>query len=272
MNEIELDEIHNKTLELLDKLIEICDEIDINYYLAYGSLIGAMRHKGFIPWDDDLDVVMLREDYSLFLDYCKENSNKLYPYRLLCREHTEHYPYNIARLNDMRYKAVYDNVQNYDSGLFIDIYPLDGAGNMSFSEIDRLDKKRSYLMKMILWSIDDHYEKSKHNSVIRSFIKIFARRYAKIRGSKYFLDKMESFKKLYSMKDSKYVAEMTWDPSTILFEKKWFDGYSIVEFEGKKIKAPNDVDSFLKQCYGDYMCLPPLEERKPSHCYKLYRR
>lgn len=272
MDEIGIEEIHRESLEILKKIISICEYLKINYYLAYGSLIGAVRHSGFIPWDDDLDVVMLRDDYEIFLNYCQQNQEKIYPYKLLCREYTRNYPYNIARLNDFRYKAVYDNVQKYDSGLFVDIYPLDDVGNLTQKEIVKLDKKRSHFMKMILWSIDDHYEKSKHGGTIRSFIKYFVRLYAKLKGSKYFLDKMESFKEQYSIDGSRYVAEMTWDPKTILCEKKWFDGYTNIKFEGLEVKAPRDIDAFLKAYYGDYMKLPPVEERKPSHCYRLYKR
>ena len=68
--ELTIDDVHNVTLKLVEKLIQICDAVGVNYYVAYGSLIGAVRHKGFIPWDDDFDVVMLRNDYEKFCDYC----------------------------------------------------------------------------------------------------------------------------------------------------------------------------------------------------------
>ena len=89
-----------------------------------------MRHGGFIPWDDDLDIVMLRPDYEVFCQYCMKHERELYPFKLINRQSEKKYPYNIARFNDLRYKAVYENVQEYDSGMFIDVYPLDGAGHM----------------------------------------------------------------------------------------------------------------------------------------------
>lgn len=272
MEELTLSEIHDGTLQILKKIMAICDQIGVNYYLAYGSLIGAVRHRGFIPWDDDLDIVMLRGDYERFTEYCAANETELYPFKLLNRENTAKYPYNIARFNDMRYRAVYDNLQSYDSGMFIDIYPLDGAGSMTPAEVEKLNRKRSYLMKMILWSIDDHYEQSQHGKWYRSVIKLFARGYAKLRGAKHFLDKMEELKNSYPMDTSRYVAEMVWDPQTVLCEKTWFDGFSLVEFEGLQVKAPADTDAFLRAYYGDYMQLPPPEARKPSHGYALYKR
>ena len=95
---------------------------------------------------------MLRPDYEVFCHYCMKHERELYPFKLINRQSEKKYPYNIARFNDLRYKAVYENVQEYDSGMFIDVYPLDGAGHMTESEVRSLDKKRDYLMKMILWS------------------------------------------------------------------------------------------------------------------------
>ena len=84
--ELNIDQIHQITLEIVKKLIEICDEINVNYYVAYGSLIGTVRHKGFIPWDDDFDVVMFRDDYEKFCKYCIIHQNEIKPYKLLNRE------------------------------------------------------------------------------------------------------------------------------------------------------------------------------------------
>lgn len=270
--ELTIEEIHDVTLNLIETLIEICDNADVNYYVAYGSLIGAVRHQGFIPWDDDFDVVMLRSDYEIFCQYCMLHQDEMKPYKLFTRESVAGYPYNIARLNNMDYRAVYDNVQNYDSGVFIDIYPLDGAGADAEQVIRRVKEKKSNLFRIALWSVDDHYTKSTYHKWYRSLAKFFVRGYAKIRGSKYFLDKMENFKNLYDINSSRYIAEMTWDSGLTLYEKKWFENYVYMDFENLKVKVPVGYDEFLKCHYGDYMALPPEEERVPHHEYKVYRR
>lgn len=271
-NELSIDEIHKVTLKIVERFIEICEELGVNYYVAYGSLIGAVRHRGFIPWDDDFDVIMLRNDYEIFCDYCIKHQNEMKPYRLFTRETDYNYPYNIARLNNMDYKAVYENVQEYDSGAFIDIYPFDGAGSDAEQVIKRLKKKKSNLFRITLWSIDSHYTKSTYNKWYRSAIKYIVRSYTKIRGSKYFLDRLEKFKNLYNLSTSRYVAEMTWDSNLILCEKKWFDDYIYMDFENLKVKVPIGYDEFLKRQYGDYMKLPPKEKQIPQHEYQLYRR
>ena len=270
--ELNIEQIHKATLGIVEKLIEICDKINVNYYVAYGSLIGVVRHKGFIPWDDDFDVVMLRDDYEKFCDYCIKNENKLKPYKLLSRKCEKKYPYNIARLNNMNYKAVYDNVQGYESGIFIDIYPLDGAGSDVDKVLKKVEKKKSNLFRITLWSIDDHYTKSTYNKWYRSIIKYFVRGYSKVRGAKHFLDKMENFKNLYDINNSRYIAEMTWDSGLTLYEKSWFDKYIYMDFENLKVKVPIGYDDFLRCHYGDYMKFPPKEEQVPHHEYKVYQR
>lgn len=270
--EIGIEEIHIITLEIVKKLIEICDKINVNYYVAYGSLIGAVRHKGFIPWDDDFDVVMLRNDYEKFCDYCIEHEADIKPYKLLSRKSDKKYPYNIARLNNMDYKAEYGNVQKYDSGAFIDIYPLDGAGSDSAQVMHQLEKKKSNLFRITLWSVDDHFTKSTYHKWYRSVIKYVVRLYAKVRGMNYFLDKMENLKNIYDFETSKYIAEMTWDAGLVLYEKEWFQEYIYMDFEDIKIKVPIGYDAFLKCHYGDYMVLPNKDERVPHHEYKLFKR
>ncbi len=271
--ELTVQEIHKNTLKILEKIIEICEENDIGYFLAYGSLIGAIRHKGFIPWDDDLDIMMLRPEYDKFLKYCYEHGKELYPFKLLTRDSCENYPYNIARFNDMNYRVVYNNIRLYDSGLFIDIYPLDGAGNGSKDEIKKkYQKRKSLLFSFAGLSIDDHYEPSEKNKWWRSGIKYLGRLYAKIRGADYWLDKLLEFGQIFPFEESKYIANMVWSPFFDIFEKSDFAEYMYAEFEGISVRIPKKYDKILKNIYGDYMQLPPEEKRVMTHQYKIYRR
>ena len=77
--ELNIEQIHKVTLDIVKRMSNICEKIGVNYYVAYGSLIGAVRHKGFIPWDDDFDVVMLRDDYEKFCDYCIHHQDEMKP-------------------------------------------------------------------------------------------------------------------------------------------------------------------------------------------------
>lgn len=97
-----------------------------------------MRHKGFIPWDDDVDIMMPRDDYQKLISYFKDNSEKLKPLELFSYYNNEKYPHMISRISDSRYILDVDNEADYGIGLFVDIYPMDGVGN---SEVFRTIKK-----------------------------------------------------------------------------------------------------------------------------------
>lgn len=273
-NEIELDitEIHKITLETLKEIIQICDKLEINYFVTFGSLIGAIRHAGFIPWDDDFDIMMLRPEYDKFVDYCLSNEKDLKPYKLLCRQNTKNYPYNIVRFNDMRYRAEYGNLMPYESGAFIDIYPLDGAGKRGDIDASKFEKKRTTLMKMVDLSINDHYEKSEKSGSFNSLKKYFARLIARLFGREHWMNKMENYKNLYPFDSSDYISEMVWDAQFVLFKKEWFSDYKIVKFEDTDVKIPVGWHEFLTAYYGDYMKLPPENERVANHDYKLFKR
>ena len=100
--ELTIEEIHEGTIGILKKIIELCDMLQVNYYIMYGSLIGAVRHHGFIPWDDDLDIAMLRPEYEKLCSYCETHQGELGHFALMNRRTAKEYPYNISRFGDMR--------------------------------------------------------------------------------------------------------------------------------------------------------------------------
>ena len=128
-NQLKLEEIQEQSVKILYALDSICRQEGIKYFLAYGTLLGAVRHNGFIPWDDDIDVMMPREDYERFEEYCINNSEELYPIALFSQKTESRYPYVINRLCDIRYSIIRDDEEDCGMGLFVDIYPLDGMGN-----------------------------------------------------------------------------------------------------------------------------------------------
>ena len=125
--ELTIEEIHEGTIGILKKIIELCDMLQVNYYIMYGSLIGAVRHHGFIPWDDDLDIAMLRPEYEKLCSYCETHQGELGHFALMNRRTAKEYPYNISRFCDMRYSMEKkDTIPGAGMGMFVDIYPFDG--------------------------------------------------------------------------------------------------------------------------------------------------
>lgn len=121
-------------VDILDEVVRICNKYDINYYLAYGTLIGAVRHKGFIPWDDDIDIWMFREDYDRFAKIAEKELSEKYYYQDWHKE--KEYPYNFAkvRLNDTVVLQKPITKLNIHHGIYIDIFPLDNINLKRFTK------------------------------------------------------------------------------------------------------------------------------------------
>ena len=127
MKKINFREAQLGAYEILKFLDKFCRENNLKYFLMYGSLIGAVRDKGIIPWDDDIDIMMPRPDYDRLIQICA--SKDIAPFKLFEKSLVSKYPHPIARMSDQRYKIDFENEKDYGIGLFVDIYPLDGVGN-----------------------------------------------------------------------------------------------------------------------------------------------
>lgn len=266
-----LEEIHEETIGILSKIISICDELEINYFLAYGSLLGAVRHQGFIPWDDDLDLIMLRPEYDKFLQYCTEHEEELFPYKLMGRHNTPGFPFTITRFCDLRYRMVSDEITDAGMGMFVDIYPFDGAGVEQDDAMKKTGKMRQIYLNCAFCALRKRYHRSS-KGLLYNFIKFPSHCFARIMGADFFLDRMEKFKDTFPLEESKYVICMVWDGIIKLNEKKHFEEFTYLPFEGLQVKVPKEYDAVLRASYGDYMRLPPEERRIPHHEYHLYRK
>lgn len=127
--ELTLQEIQQASFEILKKIKEICDKEGFRYVLTWGTLIGAIRHKGFIPWDDDIDIMMPRPDHDKLMNYMSEHKDELKPLEVFNNDTCPNYPYMLTRISDSRYILDVDNEDDFGIGVFIDIYVEDGAGN-----------------------------------------------------------------------------------------------------------------------------------------------
>ena len=196
MKKLNLRETQQATLAVLDKIDEICKAASINYFIVLGSLIGAIRHNGFIPWDDDLDVAMPREDYERFIDYCISNKGKMDGFSLLHYKTNKKYVYPIARFtkND-DYIAVEEKIRSYGLGIFVDIYPIDGQNPSDAKQLKKINKYGNIISTFFAYKkCPDSKNKFKF------FIKQIVFCFCKLFNPYIFIKKLDKIAKKYKLK------------------------------------------------------------------------
>lgn len=273
MRELTIREVQRVSLEILKIIADICEKEALRYYLIYGTLIGAVRHQGYIPWDDDVDIMMPRPDYDTLLLYLKEHIGS-YPHLKVfnCEECLE-YPYMITRISDDRYKLVMMNEKSYGMGIFIDIYPFDGLGKTK-KEAVRYGLKGDRLSSLCYQATRKHFSIETTTSVIRRAIKFPIFLLAKLCGKDIFQRKLEKLARIKKYEDNEYIGCVVWmsGGEKDIFPRKWFDEYLMMPFERYQFRVPKYYDEILKHIYGDYMQLPPEKDRIGHHNYKVYEK
>jgi lipopolysaccharide cholinephosphotransferase len=270
MREIGINEIKKYSFEVLCRVRDLCEANGIRYSLTGGTLIGAVRHQGFIPWDDDIDIMMPRPDYDRFVELVKAEDRG---FDLLCFElRGSDYRYSHAKACHRGTRLVENGMQEDDLplGVFVDIFPIDGAGNnkagtklrgMTFTFVHGLKIARGWKKyrrsKLRGW----YYEPFRFVCYLISHL--FTRR---------FIDRrMQAFLRRKKYEKCAYVGRLVGDyGSREIMPREDFDGYIDVTFEGETFKAISGYDAFLTRLYGGYMTLPPEEKRVTHHEFTAY--
>ena len=250
---------HIKDVELLilKDFIKICDENNLDYYLFFGTEIGAVRHQGFIPWDDDIDVIMFREDYEKFLKIMeKMNCEKYTVYDI---RYNEQYFFQFGRLslNDTYWAEYWDDQVNFKMGIHIDLFILDKVPNNKFK---RLFYMRRCLLLCKLCSISS-IKIEEGSALINTIVNSLHFLFNKIGLTpKYYQKKLLKLFRKYENRDCEYYADLTMNEQPY-FKIEDFKPAKLVKFEDILAKIPNNQEATLGQIFGDYMQLPPEEER-----------
>ncbi len=259
-------EIQQMELGIMEYIHEVCQKIGVKYFLAYGSLIGAVRHKGFIPWDDDMDICMLREDYEKLQDYLIA-----YPddrYEVMSYKNNLNYVYPFMKVQDNQTYLLEEDVRiDSNMGIYVDIFPVDGYEDDSVfkDKMTRLIKKRQlscYTFKGITNT------KSILNSLIRYISVIvfyFTNTNKYIRG----IDDLAKSRKVddYELVDYLIYKDM----NKPVWKREWLKQTITGIFEGKEFMIPKNYHEILTSDYGDYTQLPPVELRFSHHDFQLWK-
>ena len=269
MTKEELQKLHFLELKIAKNVKKVCEELNINYFLIAGSFLGAVRHKGFIPWDDDMDIGMLRKDYDRFLKQAPLLLGD--EFFLQNWDSDPNFPFSFAKV---RLKGtVIEEKMNIGvathKGVFLDIFPFDNVPGNKFLQI-----KQSYWMfiiKKLLW-IKKGYGKELKKTSVRHWVKytiaytisqLFS--YEKLKN-KYYYEMIR-----YNSFDSEYVfCSCPYSYKKSIVKREYLQNLKPYIFENIYLNGPIDYDSYLSYLFGDYMKLPPENKRHTHDIQKLF--
>ena len=253
-NENDLVKLRKVLQEILDEVVRICKKHNLDYFLSGGTVLGAVRHKGFIPWDDDIDVIMPRDDYEKFLIICRDELDDKYFLDYYKTDEENHFGFAKIKKNNTTFKLGYE--YKCHNGFFLDIFPMDYNDNKNSLSL-KFDVSLARCLLDTLKYKDHNLPRIR--SMRRPLISIWFIPFSNMRIHKiidYLYQKHNHGKRL----NGGVYSGMYFYKKDIYPIDKVFP-FSEVEFEGKKYHAFHDVDYYLKGLYGNYMELPPENER-----------
>lgn len=258
MRKIEdIHELRQIQIGILDEVHRFCESHNLRYFLSSGTLIGAVRHKGYIPWDDDIDIYMPRKDYEEFLATYHDQTGRfksINPYQ------ESNYYYTFAKVVDLRTKMIETETEGYEIGVYMDIFPVDYVTD------DMQERKRVFKLKKLLYKI--RRCKISNANPLRSRLAYWC--YKSLPVSAHYVFRL--IQRLIVLgKPTRTVCNMTEAGPKI---KGCFPAEDIassvdIEFEGKLYKTMVGYKDYLERTYGDYMTLPPVEQRV-THQFEAY--
>lgn len=265
-------EVQKIALGILKYVDNVCRENNINYSLAGGTLLGAIRHKGFIPWDDDIDIMMLRPEYEKFLKIMDEDAKTNKKYKALhYSDNCPNYFYRFAKVVDLDTSVSESTfIIPKDLGVYVDIFPVDG---INIKNAKKTINKTLFYSRMLahasMFKVNrNNIKTSKY--LVKKFI-LFP--YAKLFGAKHWMKKHEDYIKKFNVDKFEFsIAYSGCYREKDIIPRSDFNEYTELEFENCKFFSIKNYEAYLANLYGNYMQLPPVEQRVPHHDLKIYKK
>lgn len=260
-----LKEIQYEEKEMLRSLINFFNKNNFKYYIWAGSLLGAVRHKGYIPWDDDIDLAMTRPEYERLIEYINNNGNKINNTLQFVGHEIDGSYYPFLKLINKYIKV--EESTNTINNLWIDIFPLDGIGN----RVNKTFRRHKRIWHIYMKICAAHYSNLPKIDSFKHFIKYCLYKFLKKIDLNYIINKYIKHCKQYNFEECDKIGNTIWGffivpdyiTKDMLIDKEY-------DFEDLRVNGIKDYDTFLKRSYGDYMVLPPIEKRA-THNFKAWR-
>lgn len=260
MKQISFEEHKKIQLALLREIDSFCRKNKINYFLAFGTLIGAVRHKGFIPWDDDIDIAMPRPDYNKFIHQFNDKVQNL---KVLAPEIDLDYYAPYANVYDMRTILEEKGTSHLglELGVKIDVFPIDGVPTNKY-----LYGLVSYIMRLYNYILN-----IKRRCDNKSFSFKIKKIICSLFGYRFLQKRIIKLAARFPYDESYYVDHFVF--SAYLgkrFKKEALNSFVTIEFENEEYLCPIGYDEYLRKIYGNYMKLPPAEKQIPHHNFTAF--
>ena len=255
-------------LDILKAFMQICDKHGLRYYCCAGTAIGAVRHHGIIPWDDDIDVIMPRPDYDRLLEIAKrEDFGK---YEIISPYSDPTYPLYFSKLSDRTTTLIEERERPCVIGLFVDIFPLDATDD-DIDEAKRLKDKYTKIINR-LNAVSTHNTFGEYMHLLtdpkewgRVAIKTLAF-FCRTTIRRRLIAQMDEISHRYDYDQARNVQVYTGSYGyKEVFPKEWLGDGKMFPFEDTEVPLPQEYDKYLRHFFGDYMQLPPVEQRVEKH-------
>lgn len=260
-----LDELHQVQLEMMDEIERVCKKNNLRYYISYGCLLGAIRHKGYIPWDDDLDICMPREDYDRFREIANEQFEKgCYLYNNVDYNDCWFSLMKVMKKDTVFVRHPYRFGEEDGQRVFIDVWPLDNVCGPEEKTVKRLKKRKSILTRLLRLKI-----KARTNGELSNKQKVRAV-LLKLVSEKTLIKLREKNVTRWKDKETDYwLSGGIYNYIKETMPKDWYEPAVELEFEGHMYKFPGQWDKVLQHFYGNYMALPPKNKRFTHAPFKV---